>query len=141
MLSFSLVAAAVVLAGAVGVGVAAHELLHAAVLRAAGVPVVVRLRPGESGTGVSGSLASVRMERVPPGVAPWQLRLAALAPLALAFPFGAVVAGVVPDPIAGDLFVQLALVGWLACALPSPDDFSIVFHAEQVIRDRGHAGP
>jgi hypothetical protein len=31
----------------------------------------------------------------------------------------------------GSLAAQLALVGWLACAIPSPQDFSVVWYAHR----------
>lgn len=77
-----------------------------------------------------------------PDTAPWRLRVAALSPLALAVPLGAVAVGAVPDPFAGGhLLARLGLVGWLACALPSPSDFSVAFHAEQPVEDGGATGP
>lgn len=126
-----------VLASAVASGVLVHELLHAACLRAAGVPHVLRLG-GDSGAGRLGAglgaIASVKLERVPRGLAAWQLRVASLAPLALAAPLFAVAAGVVPDPFAtGNVYAQAALIGWLACALPSPQDFSQFWHAPDIV--------
>jgi len=68
------------------------------------------------------------------GPAPRRLRAASLAPLALATPLAAVLVGAVPDPFAGgSLYLQLVVVGWLACSLPSPQDFSLVWHANRVL--------
>jgi hypothetical protein len=53
-------------------------------------------------------------------------------PLTLALAFVLVPFGVVPDPFAtGGLAAQLAVVGWLACAIPSPQDFSVVWYAHR----------
>lgn len=125
------------LCGALVLGVFVHECLHALCLRAAGVPCSLRVG-GEGdaiGLGIGfGAIASVRMDRVPPSVDPWQLRVAALSPLVLTAPLFAIALGVVPDPFAvGTLYEQTALVGWLACALPSPQDFSQYFHAEDIV--------
>ncbi len=133
--------ALIALLGAVCLGTVAHELLHATCLRAAGVPVVIHWggRGGDSDLGdVTGALAAVEPVRIPAGLAPWRLRVAALSPLILATPLAAIGLGVVPDPFAGgNLVVQLAIVGWLACALPSPQDFSQAMYARQVVADHG----
>lgn len=136
-----LVAVAVVLF-AVGTGTVVHELLHASVLRLAGVGYEVRWlhggRAGRLGAGLFGTWASVRMTSIPAGLDPWQLRFAALSPLCLAAPLVAIGLGVVPDPFAsGNLYLKLAVVGWLACALPSPQDFSLVWNARTVIAGNG----
>lgn len=137
MAPFEPVVGAFVLAAAVGFGTVAHELLHAGCLRAAGVPCEIR-RGGTEGGGLGGALvgalASVHPTRIPEGLAAWQLRVAALSPLALAVPLLAIGAGLVPDPFAGEnLLAQLALIGWLACALPSPRDFGLFWHADAVL--------
>lgn len=140
MTSFDLLLAVGVLALAVGVGTVVHELLHAGVLAAAGVPYTIQWLQGgptgRLGAGLVGTWASVRMQSVPQDLPPWQLRVASLSPLALALPLVAIAVGVVPDPFVGDdLVLQFAVIGWLACALPSPSDFSLVWHAEDVIDD------
>lgn len=121
----------------VAVGLAVHELAHAAVLRASGVPCDLEWFPdgaGLLGAGLAGRWATVTPRRVPEGLAPWRLRAAAMAPLSLALPFALVALGVVPDPLAtGDLPLQLAVVGWLACALPSPQDFSVLWYADRAL--------
>ena len=138
-----LVAAGVVLLVAVVVGTVAHELSHAAVLAAFDIPYRIEWLPAraEAGllrAGVLGGWASVTPRTIPPGLAPWRLRVAALAPLALAAPFVLVLGGVVPDPIAsGNPLVQAATVGWMACALPSPADFSLFSHAGRAIEEYG----
>lgn len=138
MLLLELLAAVLVVLLAVGTGTVVHELLHAAVLRLAGVDCDVRWlqggRTGRLGAGLFGTWASVRMTSIPSALEPWQLRIAALSPLLLAAPLVAIGAGVVPDPFALDnLYLELAVVGWLACALPSPQDFSVVWHAPQLL--------
>lgn len=145
MFPFEYLLAAVAMLVAVGLGTVAHELCHATVLAAAAVPYEMRWLHGTRGrlaAGASGTWASVRLERVPADLAPRTLRVAALSPLALAVPLVAIPVGAVPDPFAGgDLVVQFALVGWLACALPSPSDFSLCFQAERVIAERSRPVP
>lgn len=138
MFLLELLAAVSIVLLAVGTGTVVHELLHAALLRLAGVDCEVRWlhggRTGRLGAGLFGTWASVRMTAIPGTLDPWQLRLAALSPLFLAAPLVAIASGVLPDPFAtGNLYVQFALVGWLACALPSPADFSLVWNAPSVI--------
>lgn len=133
MVGLHLVAAALALLGAVALGVVVHEALHLAVLRAAGVRCELQL-DGSGGhlAGFGGALAAVRLRSVP--AAPLTLRVASLAPLALLLPVLSIPAGVVPDPFAtGNVVAQGAVVGWFACALPSPADFSIAFHAEDLV--------
>lgn len=135
-----LVAAVLALLAALGVGTVVHELLHAGVLRAAGATVDVHWgSDGQSErhwAALTGSLAAVRLRHVPPTLSAWHLRVASLAPLVLATPLVAIGAGIVPDPFGGpDYLVQFALIGWLACALPSPDDFSVFWHAADVLDD------
>jgi hypothetical protein len=134
----TLIVAGAVLLLTVGLGTVVHELLHAAVLRASGVGYELRWlhggRSGRLGAGLFGTWASVELRTVPADLSPWRLRAASLAPLLLATPFLAVAAGAVPDPFAiGGVPLQVAAVGWLACSLPSPQDFSLVWHAEAVL--------
>jgi hypothetical protein len=142
---FALAGAAGVLVGTLVVGVVAHELTHALVLRAFGVRYDIVWLPdhdaGERfGTGVFATWATVVPLSYPRDVPTWGLRLAAVAPLALATPFVLVPAGVVSDPVAaGGAVHTAAVVAWLACALPSPQDFSQFFHATQVLD--GPSGP
>lgn len=133
-----LLAAAVALLATVSAGVVVHEFAHALTLRAFSVPYRVDVLPGErDGTlrgSAMGGLASVTPIAVPPDLEPWRLRVAAMAPLALLAPFGLVAAGVVPDPFAtGDAVRQAVAVGWLACALPSPSDFALLWHARDAL--------
>jgi len=134
----TLLLAAVALFLTVGIGTVVHELSHAAVLRASGVDYELRWlqggRTGRLGAGLFGTWASVELRSLPSDLSPWRLRAASLAPLALATPLAAVLVGAVPDPFAGgSLYLQLVVVGWLACSLPSPQDFSLVWHANRVL--------
>ena len=134
-----LLAAVTTLFSTVAVGLVTHELAHAAALRVSGIPYDVEWFPGSDadaslGTGLAGRWATVTPTRVPEGVAPWRLRVAAMAPLLLTLPFVAVAVGAVPDPLAaGNPSLQLAAVGWLACALPSPQDFSVLWYADRAL--------
>lgn len=139
---YELLVAGAVLAAVVSVGVGVHELLHALCLLAAGVPFEVEWlhggRGGRLGGGLFGTWASIRLGAVPPDLPAWQLRAASLSPLLLATPLVAVALGWLPDPFAGDdLHLQLAVVGLLACAIPSPADFSLCWHARAVIAGDG----
>lgn len=132
-----LVAAVAVLGVSLGVGTVAHELSHALTLRALGVACDIEWLPANHTSGlvnIGGSFATVTPRAVPSDLAPWRLRLAALMPLTLATPIPLVLAGVLPDPLAaGDPLVASAAVGWFACGLPSPQDFSLVWHAETAL--------
>jgi len=133
-----LVAAVLALLAALCVGTVVHELLHAGILRAAGASVEIHWgsdgRSDRHWAAITGSLAAVRLRGVPPALSPWHLRVASLAPLVLAAPLLLIAVGVVPDPFSGtDYVVQFALIGWLACALPSPQDFSVCWHATDVV--------
>ena len=120
------------------VGVIAHELSHAIALRAFSIRHEIRLLPDRSSPRglravIGGRLASVDLHDVQVDVAPWKLRVAALMPLSLVLPFGLIPLGVLPDPIAiGNLHLALVVIGWMACALPSPADFAIVWNPADV---------
>ncbi len=134
-----LIAAGVVLFAAVAVGTVIHELSHAAVLRAFAVPYEVVWLPmrtdvGALRAGLTGGWAAVRLGRVPPSCSPWALRVASLVPLLLAMPLPLVLCGVLPDPLrVGNPYLTAATIGWLACAVPSPEDFSLFWHAERAL--------
>jgi len=134
-----LVVAGAALLLAVGVGTVAHECCHAAVLSLGGVPYEVEWLPERDGgtplrAGALGTWAAVTPRRLPDDTAPWLLRAAALSPLLLATPVALIAVGVLPDPtVAGEPSVVAATVGWFACALPSPRDFSLVWYAERAI--------
>ncbi|QLH84071.1 hypothetical protein [Halosimplex pelagicum] len=136
MTPIEIAAAAVALALAVSAGLVAHELAHAAVLRAAGVAYRIDWFPGDDtgvlGAGLRGRWAAVRPRAT--GETPaWVLRCSAMMPLALAVPLALVPLGVVADPFATDGLVRFAAVGWMACALPSPQDFSVLWYADTAV--------
>ena len=122
-------------------GTVTHELSHAVALRAFGVPVEISWLPGRERTGLlraalAGGWAAVSPRAVPRDLQPWRLRVAAMMPLLLAAPLALVGLGVLTDPFAGDtLYRAAAAVGWLACALPSPQDFSVLWYAEAAIEE------
>jgi|AntDeeMinimDraft_5_1070356.scaffolds.fasta_scaffold00216_13 hypothetical protein len=117
-------------------GVLVHELLHVLVLRSGGVrcSLVLRRVRGEQGgfqTLVSGSWASVEMKSIPAECSNWRLRGASMAPLAMLLPVGAYAWAVTSGHAAGTLFGSMVVIGWMACALPSPADFSVVWHTDE----------
>lgn len=114
-------------------GILAHESAHAAVLQAFGIRYDVSWLPDRRAADIDLALASPIMTVTPrPGSqrrSQRAVRLAAIAPLALATPLSLVVTGVLPDPFAtGDPFVTAVTVGWAACAVPSPQDFAVFWH-------------
>ena len=123
------------------VGVVAHELSHALVLRWLGVPFDVEWLPDRAGpepvrAGTFGRWASVTPRHLPATLPPWGLRISALAPLALAAPMALILLGVLPDPVqTGNAPLVAATLAWFGCALPSPQDFSLFFHAEAAIEE------
>lgn len=138
MTPLELAAACLGLGVSVLAGTVAHELSHAAMLKLVGVPYDFRWLPGrtddDAKTRLSGALASVVPRQDVERDAATGLRVAALMPFVLALPLLAVPFGVVPDPFStGHLPVQMAVVGWLGCSLPSPQDFSVAFHAERAL--------
>lgn len=137
MVPMELLLAGAVLLATLAIGTIVHELSHAITLQLLGVSCEIEWGSSEEGTGFArawGALATVTPRSMPPDLPPWRLRLAALMPLALAIPIPLVLVGVLPDPLAtGDPVVASATVGWLACGLPSPQDFSLVWHAEEAI--------
>lgn len=122
-----------------GIGTVVHEYAHAVVLRAIGASCRISWLPGRDAPSTDraaffGRWATVTLLSIPRGVSPWGLRLAALAPFALATPVALIPLGVLPDPTAwGNLPLVMATIAWLGCALPSPQDFSLFWHAEQAI--------
>jgi hypothetical protein len=129
----------VVLFAAVVAGTVAHELSHAAVLRALAVPYEVewlpaRSRAGTLRAGLVGGWARVRPRRLSRDCPTWGLRVAALAPFVMTTPLVLVLSGVLPDPArAGNPYLTAAMIGWLACAIPSPQDFSLFWYAERAL--------
>jgi len=135
-IEFALVA--VLLPVSVGIGLVAHELGHALVLRAAGVPHDITWFGGRDtgalGAAVAGQWATVR-PRPSPETPAWALRASSMTPLAMVAPFALVPLGVVPDPFTGSLPVTVALLGWTACAIPSPQDFSVFWYAGRALEE------
>lgn len=140
MISYQPLLAGLVLFSVVSVGIVLHELLHGIFLRAAGVSFDIRWFHGDTSGRFRalffGTWASVSMRSIPNGLSPWKIRAASLSPLLLTAPLVGITAGAIPDPFAGDnLVLQLAVIGWLACAIPSPADFSLFWYAGSVIDD------
>jgi hypothetical protein len=129
----------VALFAAVAAGTVVHELSHAAVLRAFAVPYGIewlpaRARAGTLHASLVGGWATVRPRRVSADCPAWRLRIAALAPFVMATPLVLVLSGVLPDPVrAGNQYLTAATIGWLACALPSPQDVSLFWYAERAL--------
>jgi hypothetical protein len=114
-------------------GILAHESAHVAVLHASGIRYEVSWHPDRRAAGtdlaIASPLATVTPRPVSPRGSQRAVRVAAIAPLALATPLSLVVLGVVPDPLAsGDPYMAAVTVGWAACALPSPQDFAVFCH-------------
>ncbi|QLG48332.1 hypothetical protein [Natrinema halophilum] len=138
MIGSNVVVAGCVLALSVAVGLVAHEWAHAVVLRLARVEHSVTYLPGKS-DGFCALLTTRPWAAVTPrptGREPaWVLRFAALAPALLAIPvFGLGLAGHVT---ADAPIIAAAAIGWLACSIPSPQDFSVAFHAHRLLDRTG----
>lgn len=122
------------------IGVVAHELSHAVILHFLGIPYEIEWFPADSGgrqfsVGVFGAWASVTPCRIPQTAPTWGLRLSAIAPFVLLFPFVLVTAGLLPNPLhEGDAFTAVA-IAWLGCALPSPQDFSVFWYADSALSE------
>ena len=138
---FDAVVAVTLLLGAVVAGTVTHELTHAAVLHALAVPYSFVWFPVANGPKVYGAglvtpWASVVPSSLPDDVPPWGLRLAAIAPFTMAIPFLLLPLGVVPEAaVMGNEYRLAVTIGWLACAIPSPQDFSLCWYAERVVLD------
>lgn len=141
-----MIGAGLVLVASVGAGTVAHELSHAFALRVFGIPYEIEWFPTGEATGllgadISGRLATVTPRADAPGLSPWCLRIAAMMPLVLAVPLALALVGVVPDPLpSGNAYLTAATIGWLACALPSPQDFSLFWYAERAVAEHAHDG-
>lgn len=140
MIGTDVAVAGCALAIAVVGGLVAHEWSHALVLRLTDIEYEVSYFPGRT-DGFLGFLASCPWAAVrpqPTGTeSAWLFRLAALAPFALTLPvFGLGVGGYLTTekPI-----VAAAAIGWLACSIPSPQDFSVVFHAHRLLEAEASA--
>ena len=135
--------AVVALAVAVTAGVAVHELSHVTALSLSGVSCSVTVFPDQEttsplGASAPGTWATVTPTAIPAGFSPWRLRAAAMMPLCLLLPVALGLLGIVPNPFEGGLALQAAALGWLGCALPSPQDFSLLWYPEDALRE--HAG-
>lgn len=141
MESIHLAGAVVVFLVMLGVGTVAHELAHATVLRALDIPYELEWFPDSDGQanlngGLLGAWATVTPQSLSRDVPAWGLQLSAIAPLALTAPVFLMIVGVIPDPLASGNVIYVTLVlAWLGCALPSPQDFSLFWHADQVIEE------
>ncbi|APW98650.1 hypothetical protein CHINAEXTREME_13065 [Halobiforma lacisalsi AJ5] len=126
-----------VLLGTVAVGLVVHEWAHAAVLRLGGIDYDVSFFPGHE-SGPLGLLASCPWAVVRPNPTDrdpaWLLRCAALAPALLSAPV--FVVGFVGDGWLASPLATAAAIGWLACSLPSPQDFSVAFYAHRALEKR-----
>lgn len=131
----------VALVTVLGVGTVAHEASHALALTAAGVECDVEWLPDRDATGLLragafGTWATVTPRRVPDCASPWQFRVSSMMPLVLVSPFALVLLGALPDPVAtGNPYLIAATAAWLACALPSPQDFSLFWYAERALAE------
>ncbi|MHB9287568.1 hypothetical protein ACKVMT_11095 [Halobacteriales archaeon Cl-PHB] len=122
---------------ALGVGTVLHELSHVVALRVFGVACEIRWLADADDRRVAQAGATwgtVVPVKLPTDLAPWHLRVSALMPLTLAAPLPLAFAGIVPDPLTvGDPALAAAVVGLLACAIPSPQDFSVVWYADRAL--------
>lgn len=140
MEAMALVGAGLVLLLTVGVGIVAHELSHAVVLHLFGIRCeidigVERIGANQLNAAIFGNWATVTPRAISQETAS-ALRLSSVAPLVLATPFLAVLIGIVPDPLQADSLLPTACaIGWLACAIPSPQDFSVFWHAERAVAE------
>ncbi|ELY42544.1 hypothetical protein [Natronorubrum sulfidifaciens] len=133
-MSGTVVVAGCLLVVTVVVGLVAHECAHAVVLTLARVEYTVTYAPGRS-DGIVGLVTSCPWAAVHPHPTGHEsatvLRVAALAPLALAVPiFGLGFSGLLP--VESPLLTAIG-IGWLACAIPSPQDFSVAFYAHRAL--------
>ena len=143
MESTELLVAVFVLLVMLFVGTVAHELAHAAVLRAFGVSYEIEWLPDRNSqtvynVGLGGTWATVTPRSIPRKMPAWVLRLSAIAPLVLATPLLIAVVGVVPNPLDTENLVHVVFtVTWLGFALPSPRDFSLFWYAGRAIETEG----
>ncbi|MFC6732127.1 MULTISPECIES: hypothetical protein [unclassified Haladaptatus] len=134
-----LLGAVMVLVASGVLGILAHEFAHALALRAFGIAFRIDWLPdgreeGLLGMIFLGKLAAVTPTRFPHADAALRLRISSMMPLALLVPLATIPLGVVPGSLVADsLFAKVALIGWCACALPSPQDFSVLWYAPRVV--------
>lgn len=136
MIGTDVIAAGCALALTVTVGLVAHEWSHALALRLARVEHTVEYLPHRTDDdGVIATLSKGPWATVHPRPTgrepPWHLRTAAMMPLSLTIPVLALGAtGHLPTD---ELVTTAVLVGWLACTIPSPQDFSVAFYAPRLL--------
>ncbi|MFC4450413.1 hypothetical protein [Halorussus aquaticus] len=119
------------------VGICVHELLHVVPLSLTDAEYAVHVLPSGDGsslqTALTGGLVRVEVTHLPDATPEWLLRGSALAPLLLALPLALVAAGVLPNPLAADDHLRTAvLVALTGCGLPSPADWSVVWHGSDL---------
>lgn len=119
------------LVGGVGAGLLAHEGAHAAALQATGTAWTMTVAPRGSPEDRWFAIPLAVVHPQPTeSTSAHALRLAALAPLVLALPpFALGSLGIAPT-LEQPLLLG-GVIGWLACAIPSPQDFSVAFYAHR----------
>lgn len=142
MIETTVVVAGCALVLAVAVGLVAHEWAHAMALRLVHIEYTIAYFPDRT-DGLVGLLASCPWAAVQPHpterASALHLRAAALAPSLLAAPVFVVgIHGIVPteSPI-----VMAIAIGWLACSIPSPQDFSVAFYAHRMLATEAAPDP
>ncbi|AGB16474.1 hypothetical protein Halru_1875 [Halovivax ruber XH-70] len=123
------------LALGVSSGLLAHEGTHALALHLSGIPYRVKILPHRDGHPIrwlARTPWAVVLPAPRPATPTWAIQLGALAPLLLAVPLFTLAAlGHTPTATSP---VQLSFaLGWFACAIPSPQDFSVAFYADQAL--------
>lgn len=130
---------------AVAAGLLAHEWSHALALRLAGIEYDLEYGPSRrpppraaDANSKRTALANSRVAwatvspRVTGDEPAWHLRLAALTPLCLPIPLVAILASGGAAWLPAEV-VSAAMIGWIACAIPSPQDFSVALYAHRVL--------
>lgn len=139
MEQLALLAAGIVLVGAIAIGVIAHELTHALVLHSFGIPYEIQWFPASDQSNqyssrLSGTWAVVTPSHIPDGVPIWGIQLSAVAPLLLTLPLLLIVFVEFPlAPPTDNPYFAAVTVAWLACSLPSPQDFSVFWHTDVAV--------
>lgn len=142
MQGLELLGAGIVLVGTVSLGLVAHELTHAMALRVLGVPYDIQWFPDRQQSsrfagGIRGTWASVTPRYIPARVPTWGIQLSALAPLVLTIPLLLGVSGGLPElRLANSPYFTAMIIAWLACSLPSPQDFSVFWYADVAITEQ-----
>ena len=139
--------------GTLAVGICVHELLHLVPLHLADADYAIRVLPDGEATGttdaptestpwttlqsaLTSGLVRVEVTHVPRTTPDWVLRSAAALPLTLALPLVLVGLGVLPDPLAsGDHLAAAVLIAVTGSGLPSPADWSVVWHGTRRFRN------